>query len=177
MVSLTCAACATQFEKKNNEYNRLVKKGRERFYCSLRCSGKDATGHFSPEWNNSPENFRNLRDNAWSGRPLEERPFYEHVRRCRTRCKKSKKDLDIDVEYLIEIWGRQNGHCALTNIPLVHGGQDINVQASLDRKDSSKGYIRGNVQFVCTAINYAKSTKTDDSVHEFISLIVKNRQS
>ena len=29
--------------------------------------------------------------------------------------------------------------------------------ASLDRIDSSKGYIEGNVQFICTSLNYMKN--------------------
>ena len=44
-------------------------------------------------------------------------------------------------------------------------------QASLDRIDSSKGYIKGNIQFISTPINYMKSTMTDSEVKSFLKLI------
>ena len=53
----------------------------------------------------------------------------------------------------------------------MHGGTNVNYKASLDRKDSSKGYIEGNVQFVSCALNYAKNSSDDSSVVELISLI------
>ena len=38
---------------------------------------------------------------------------------------------------------------------------DIRKQASLDRIDSSKGYVKGNVQFIVAPINYMKNTLSD----------------
>lgn len=43
--------------------------------------------------------------------------------------------------------------------------------ASLDRIDSTKGYVKGNVQFVCRAINLAKSTFSDADMKNFIDNI------
>lgn len=43
--------------------------------------------------------------------------------------------------------------------------------ASLDRIDSSKGYIKGNVQFVSLPINYMKSTKSDIEIRQFLKQI------
>lgn len=46
-------------------------------------------------------------------------------------------------------------------------------RASLDRIDSSKGYIKGNVEFVCYAINLAKNSFTRDEMKEFLKEVVE----
>lgn len=45
---------------------------------------------------------------------------------------------------------------------------DIRYRASLDRIDSSKGYIKGNVQFVATPINYLKGTMSDETTKAYL---------
>lgn len=42
-------------------------------------------------------------------------------------------------------------------------------QASLDRIDSSRGYVKGNVEFVCLAVNFAKSTFSKEQMLEFFT--------
>lgn len=51
--------------------------------------------------------------------------------------------------------------------------KDIPVasRASLDRIDSTKGYIIGNVQFISTPINYLKNTMTDLETKQYLKLI------
>ncbi len=56
--------------------------------------------------------------------------------------------------------------CPVTGLPFdmectVYGGRMINLNApSLDRKDSSKGYVPGNIQVVLAWVNHAKSSHT-----------------
>ncbi len=80
---------------------------------------------------------------------------------------------NLSIQYLMSIWDAQQGRCALSNIPLTLevNTRNINTQASLDRIDSSIGYVQGNVQFVSCALNYAKSNKSDDSIRDLIALI------
>ena len=58
------------------------------------------------------------------------------------------------------------GTCAITGLPFdmectVHGGRMINLNApSLDRKDSSRGYVPGNIQVVLAWVNNAKSNRS-----------------
>lgn len=42
------------------------------------------------------------------------------------------------------------------------------MKASLDRIDSSKGYIEGNVEFVCSAINLAKNNFSKEAMVSFL---------
>lgn len=72
--------------------------------------------------------------------------------------------IDIDCGYLQEIWDRQNGKCAISGIDIeLRAKWQKNFQtASLDRIDNTKGYIKGNVQWVHKDINNMKYTFTQD---------------
>jgi len=66
---------------------------------------------------------------------------------------------DIDIKYLDSIFQKQNGKCAYTNIEITlprTSRESSTTTASLDRIDSSKGYIEGNVQWVHKRINIMK---------------------
>jgi hypothetical protein len=43
--------------------------------------------------------------------------------------------------------------------------------ASLDRIDSTKGYIAGNVEFVCRFVNLGKSDLSREEVMKFIAAV------
>jgi len=45
--------------------------------------------------------------------------------------------------------------------------------ASLDRIDNEKGYIKGNVRFVCLGINYMKNRRADSEVFELLDKILE----
>jgi hypothetical protein len=70
----------------------------------------------------------------------------------------------------MELWNNQKGKCALTNITLIlRNDEKIKPNtASLDRIDSSIGYVKGNVQFVAYSINLAK---VDFDNQEFIDFL------
>ena len=87
--------------------------------------------------------------------------------------KKRKKEFKITQEYAWSIFLNQDKKCAISGIPLffseTNRQQKINRKgnASLDRIDSSKGYIEGNIQWVDKKINSMKNTY---SMQEFIEL-------
>lgn len=101
-------------------------------------------------------------------------PFSYTIRNVKNRL----KDFDLDKYYLKEIWEQQKGICPYTNIKLeLPTHKNIihpTIRASLDRIDSSKGYVRGNVQFISTSINYMKGELTDAETKCFINTIVNN---
>jgi hypothetical protein len=91
--------------------------------------------------------------------------FTTYLNKARNRL----KEYDLDEEYLDSIW---NGKCAITGIDIqLKQGKSNLLTASLDRIDSSKGYVKGNVQFVCYGINLAKNSFTDKDVLEFVRQI------
>jgi len=74
----------------------------------------------------------------------------------------------VTAEYLADLLIEQDYKCALT-------GWDIDAMqvnkntASLDRIDSSKGYIEGNLQWVHKMVNMCKQQYTQE---EFVSLCI-----
>lgn len=90
---------------------------------------------------------------------------------CRRRSKYNNKEFNLDSEFLSSLWQSQNGLCKFTGQPLEYTkAPKIKnpFQASLDRIDSSKGYTKDNVRWVCWFIN---QMKMDYSEEEFIKLI------
>lgn len=71
-------------------------------------------------------------------------------------------EFSVSPEYLWEVWEKQNGKCRYSGRKLAHG-----VDASIDRIDSSKGYVTGNIQWVHKDINKIKS---DFQESEFLSI-------
>lgn len=72
---------------------------------------------------------------------------------------KKGKEFTITVEYIWELFLKQNRKCALSNIPIHFANtvrEKITTTASLDRIDNTKGYIPGNVQWVHKDVNWMK---------------------
>lgn len=73
--------------------------------------------------------------------------------------KKRKLEFSIDLPYVWELFLKQKRCCALTGMELKFRKTDTDYEsrtASLDRINSSKGYIKGNVQWVHKDINNMK---------------------
>ena len=83
-------------------------------------------------------------------------------------------DVEIDINYIWDLFLKQNRKCALS-------GEDIYFPkmwaekgtASLDRIDSSKGYIKGNVQWVHKYVNLMKNRLTQEYFLELCNKITK----
>lgn len=79
-----------------------------------------------------------------------------------------KIPFSITVEYAWKLFIEQGRRCVLTGEVLSF--DKSNRTASLDRIDSSKGYVEGNLQWVHTEINWLKNEWPQD---KFISLCKK----
>lgn len=89
----------------------------------------------------------------------------ERVSKIKNGAYNRKIHYDLSIKYLWDLYEKQNRRCAITGDLL----QDIN-KASLDRIDSSKGYVKGNVQWVTIQANIAKHTL---NIHELYALAKK----
>jgi hypothetical protein len=73
------------------------------------------------------------------------------------------QEFDLTIEYIWDLFILQDRKCALSGLPLRMGmKQSFSMSetrtASLDRIDSSKGYVKGNVQWVHKHVNLMKNT-------------------
>ena len=77
-----------------------------------------------------------------------------------SRVEKQAKDRDyiceVTIEYLWELFVKQERKCYITGLPLSFKDST----ASLDRVDNTKGYIKGNVAFCHKEINRMKGSLT-----------------
>ena len=73
------------------------------------------------------------------------------------KCHAASRNLvfEITIEYAWMLYEQQNRQCSLTNLPIGFGKKGKST-ASLDRIDSTKGYVEGNVQWVHKDVNRMK---------------------
>ena len=90
------------------------------------------------------------------------------------RGKKGRKPIDfaIDMPYLWDLYEKQDGKCNYTGLPITFRANT----ASLDRIDSSKGYIKGNVQWVHKDVNMMKRHYTEDYFKRLCFLVASGGQ-
>jgi hypothetical protein len=164
-VDLTCDTCQTVFPRAKKEVDRNKKVGRKT-YCSRKCSARNSI-------NNIPEDKRRNTDHlkAFSRRD-EYSDFRYFLRKARSRDSFNGRETDITLEFLKDLWGKQAGKCAYTGVSLSLALKKKRpYSASLDRVDSSRGYTKDNVQFVCYFINTGKSDFSDSDTKEFVQLV------
>ena len=177
---IICAECGNEHEIRQGDYNRKIKAGQEKFYCSLRCSGK-------ADHKNNPSKLAKNKGNIFllkgheNNRLDEYSPFKSHANKARSRSKARGEKTDLDVQYLKEVWDKQDGICPYTGIKMeisrTSQDEDIKktpIKASLDRIDPNIGYLKGNVEFVCYCVNVMKNDFTKDQMLNFIKQIKLN---
>ncbi len=96
------------------------------------------------------------------------RTFWQQVEYA---AKTHNRELSIDMEYAWSVFLSQDKKCALSGTPLVLSSKRGESTASLDRIDSSKGYVKGNVQWVHKLVNRMKSDLDQNEFVSFCKLI------
>lgn len=87
--------------------------------------------------------------------------LYSLVNSAACRSRKVGMVCDIDLDWALALWSRQDGCCALTGIPMTlernPNGERFYMpfSPSLDRILASGGYTRDNVRLVCVIVNLA----------------------
>jgi hypothetical protein len=88
--------------------------------------------------------------------------------------KKRKIQFKITREEMDEIFQKQNGKCLYTNMDLFFETSGKKGNASLDRINSSLGYIKENVQWVHKKVNIIKWDLTHEEFVNFCKTVTEN---
>lgn len=173
-IDIVCYSCGKIITKKLAEIKRQQKRGKTKFYCNRSCAGKNSVAHLHQYAGKFNTNLvSNNRLDHYSN-------FRWYIKNIIKNSKKRKQEYNVDLEYLNELWQNQKGICPFTKQKLelrTHTYKNIEnkpYQASLDRIDNTKGYIKGNVRFVALIFNYARNTFEDNDVLEFCQKVVSN---
>jgi hypothetical protein len=92
----------------------------------------------------------------------------------RHNAKRYGKEFDIDEEYILDLYEEQNHKCFWYGVLLEPS--NINrypSKPSLDRLDSEKGYVKGNVVISCMAANIGRNSCDADIFENFCKMLRK----
>lgn len=82
-------------------------------------------------------------------------------------------DSPVTVDELMEMYGQQNGLCALSCVKMTWAqGKITGTSMSIDKIDQSGTYTRDNVRLVCYCVNSFRGTMTDQEMLTFAKAIV-----
>jgi hypothetical protein len=109
-------------------------------------------------------------------------PFRRHYRLAKRHASDARREFTISLADVKHQWEAQRGRCIYTGWKLVNpfGAQKVPRTpklASLDRRDSSRGYTTDNIQFVSLIANLAKNNFDGAALIEFGRAITKNFSS
>lgn len=111
---------------------------------------------------------------CWKGTKDISKTYFNNLKRgCKRQTRTLKFSLSLD--YLQELLELQNYKCALSNVDLItHSTASRNSTEStisLDRIDSTQGYVEGNVQWVHKNINLMKFNLNQKNFIELCGLV------
>jgi hypothetical protein len=164
-------------KRRRAEHNRSIRLGRRNF-CSLSCAGSQSWEHLKQY---EEKNIEKLVEYNKLPSLLDE---FSPFRKFRNSARKRDKESSITLQDLKSQWEKQKGICPYTGWPMmvfasaIYGlEQKYNpYKASLDRIDSSKGYVPDNIQFVCYMANIAKNQYPESFLVEFCKAVADNHK-
>jgi len=118
--------------------------------------------------------FDCTRVQAYSDRFNTEDPGPYLVQLTGVRRRNQKHMFSIDSSYVVNLWFKQKGLCALSGRKMTHirGNGRVKTNASLDRIDSKRPYEPGNVQLVCAVTNFMKHDMTVKEMKDWCAAVL-----
>jgi hypothetical protein len=78
---------------------------------------------------------------------------------------------EITADDLVNLWHKQNGRCAVTNLHMTNFADGGWTNCSPDRIDNEGGYTPDNLRLVCYSVNRMKSTMTESEFEFWVKSI------
>ena len=98
------------------------------------------------------------------------------IKKLLNKASQRNKIIDIDFDYLLELYQNQNGKCSLSGEELTFHKNNLSTNLSIDRINSNIGYIKGNVQLVCHYVNIMKWNKDLPELIEWCKKIINKTE-
>lgn len=118
-------------------------------------------------WVNNTEKMK-----GWQRRYKSRKPWAHMIAKARIRSRQSGLAFELTHAWAIERW---TGKCELTEIAFTMWcGATVATSPSLDRIDSSRGYLPDNCRFVLWGINRFKGDTTDAEMLAIARALVEN---
>lgn len=114
--------------------------------------------------------IKTKRNSRWSGIGNISKTYFTS---CQSNAYSRDIEFNLNLDYLWQLYISQLGKCKLSGLPISF---DDKQTASLDRIDSSNGYISGNVQWVHKDINLMKWDLQDNQLLYWCNLITNNKR-
>ena len=92
----------------------------------------------------------------------------------KSAAKKRKISFNLDINHTFDLLEKQGYKCSLSGMSIDIDSED--KTASIDRKNSSKGYIRSNIQWVHKDINVMKGAMDMDYFLSLCNKIIKTNK-
>jgi hypothetical protein len=167
-----CSVCSCDLLRENGEIKRKIRLGKKHF-CPICLKDTNKAEHLRKH-SKSKKNISHIKRFAGSCR--DEYTEFRWYMKC---CKQRGQDVNITLEYLKDLWEFQHRQCPITGWglrlrTLTDKRTKLPEDASLDRIDSSKGYIKGNVRFISCMANLALNVWSDEDLIEFCHAVAKN---
>jgi hypothetical protein len=167
MITKTCPKCGGNKSMNDFYFNKTL--GTYFSWCKL-CSKTRAT-----------ESRRRLRSSPNFEDQLTTK-LYDFLSWTKNRNKHRKKiDNTLSMKILTDLWNKQEGKCYYTGTPMKINAVGENIRdplaISIDRIDSSRGYISGNIVFCCWGINALKGIKPPDVMYNSLKLFYENAKT
>ena len=114
----------------------------------------------------------NYRSPRWRGVGEISQSFMSSIMR---GAKGRNLEFNVSVEYLWDLFLKQDKKCAISgvNLRFQETRLDYDATASLDRIDATRGYVKGNLQWVHKDINYMKQSMNNKELLRWIDVIYK----
>ena len=138
------------------------------------CKACDAA--YAREFRRKNKNYRGSGKN--NKYPKEHRLLISAIRLRLNSCKQNYKkrngecESDLTDDYLYQLFHSQQGKCRYLGIDLKVEKKHL-ASLSLDKIDPQKGYTKGNVQWVCWAVNRAKGEMSEDEFLKMCRIITE----
>lgn len=118
----------------------------------------------------APQRQSNINSIWWKGGKFISSTILTQIK---LSAKERRKPFDLTIEDLETIWNAQDGKCFYTGIELTLPDNNRNkiYNASLDRTDSSRGYIKNNVHWVLKEVNIMKMDLPEGRFLELCKII------